>query len=377
MTILAVAGVSARAMAEAAVRDGFEAIALDLFGDVDTCRTASRWLPLGEPGALQIDVDCTLSALRLLAQRGDVAGWVPGSGFEGLHEVIAEGGAWLPLIGNRPETVRRVRDPRAFFRVLDALGVPHPPVARTAPADLAGWLLKDMRGCGGWQVAPAPPAPAGTPAPPHHVYQRRAAGQPMSATFVADGCRARVLGFNEQIVQPVGDRPWVFAGLVGPVAVAAQVVHEVSAAASVLAGAFGLRGLGSLDFMLQPQGRWQALEVNPRPPASLSCYLHAAPMAAHVRACLEGVLPPDLPAGPPTRSEGHRIVFASRALRLADAPAAALAARTDTHDLPSAGARFHAGDPVCSVSAAGADAAEVHALLQAAHADVSNLLETA
>lgn len=376
MTILAVAGVSARAMAEAAVRDGFEAIALDLFGDVDTCRTASRWLPLGEPGAVQIDVDCTLSALRLLAQRGDVAGWVPGSGFEGLHEVIAEGGAWLPLIGNRPETVRRVRDPRAFFRVLAALGVPHPPVARTAPADLAGWLLKDMRGCGGWQVGPAPAAEAGSAAPPHHVYQQRAAGVPMSATFVADGYRARVLGFNEQIVQPVGDRPWVFAGLVGPVAVEPVVALEVSAAASVLAGAFGLRGLGSLDFMLDGE-RWLALEVNPRPPASLSCYPDAAPMAAHVRACLEGVLPAGGTPAPGGRVEGHRIVFAPRALRLADGVAAALAARAGTHDLPSAGARFHVGDPVCSVSARGADAAEVRALLAAAHADVSNLLETA
>lgn len=376
MTILAVAGVSARAMAEAAVRDGFQAIALDLFGDVDTCRTAARWLPLGEPGALQIDADCTLSALRLLAQRGDVAGWVPGSGFEGLHEVIAEGGAWLPLIGNRPETVRRVRDARVFFRVLAALGVPHPRVSRTAPADVSGWLLKDMRGCGGWQVAPAPQAEAGSPAPAHHVYQQQAPGVPMSATFVADGYRARVLGFNQQIVQPMGDRPWVFAGLVGPVAVSPVVAHEVAAAASVLAGAFTLRGLGSLDFLLDGD-RWQALEVNPRPPASLSCYPDAAPMAAHVRACVEGVLPAAAPApGPPAQVEGHRIVFATRPLRLADGVAAALAGRAGTHDLPSAGARFQAGDPVCSVSARGADAPAVLARLQAAHADVQTLLET-
>ena len=54
MPTIAVAAISARAMAEAAASDGFKVVALDLFGDTDTRRAASRWLPIGAPGSLQI-----------------------------------------------------------------------------------------------------------------------------------------------------------------------------------------------------------------------------------------------------------------------------------------------------------------------------------
>ena len=79
---LAVAGLSARLMAEAAAADGFEVLALDLFGDADTCAAATRWFGIGEPAQMRIDGARLLSALEVLARRGDVLGWVSGSGFE-------------------------------------------------------------------------------------------------------------------------------------------------------------------------------------------------------------------------------------------------------------------------------------------------------
>jgi predicted alpha/beta hydrolase len=66
MQTLAVAAVSARAMAEAAAQDGFDVVVLDLFGDLDTRRAASRWLPIGAPGSLHIDGVRVLAALREL-----------------------------------------------------------------------------------------------------------------------------------------------------------------------------------------------------------------------------------------------------------------------------------------------------------------------
>jgi predicted ATP-grasp superfamily ATP-dependent carboligase len=42
MPAIAVAAISARAMAEAAVSDGFKVVALDLFGDTDTRRAGCR-----------------------------------------------------------------------------------------------------------------------------------------------------------------------------------------------------------------------------------------------------------------------------------------------------------------------------------------------
>src|SRR6478735_12353623 len=114
MAVLAVAALSARVMAEAAANDGFDVIALDLFGDEDTRRASSQWLPIGEPAEMRINPALVLPALQALAQRGDVIGWVAGGGFDGLPDVLEQGTAALPLLGTAAPAVRRVRDPAEF-----------------------------------------------------------------------------------------------------------------------------------------------------------------------------------------------------------------------------------------------------------------------
>ena len=355
MTSLAVAGLSARLMAEAAASDGFEVVALDLFGDVDTCAAASRWFGIGEAATLRIDDDRLLAALAALARHGEVAGWVAGSGFEGRPDLLARGAALLPLIGTEPDAVARLRNPARFFAFLAEHDIEHPPVRLAPCADGSAWLLKDAGGCGVWHIRRAEP---GAPLAAGHYLQREVAGQPMSATFVANGTEARLLGINQQIVCPFGDRPHVFCGVLGPVPVAEGVLRRLDGILRTLSAGFALRGLASLDFLLDA-GRVLVLEVNPRPPASLASYPQWRPMAAHLRACRHGELPapPQASAAEPVR--GHQIVFARQSLRLGQTLAQSLANRPDTHDLPSAGQRFAAGDPLCSVSAAGASAAEV------------------
>lgn len=403
MTALVMAAVSARMLAEAARDDGFEVVALDLFGDADTRRACAEWLPIGRAERLHIDAELLLAALAALAKRGNVAGWIAGSGFEGRPDLLERGAALLPLIGTPAHAVRRVRDPQTFFGVLDAEGIAHPEVRMTAPADPAGWLSKDAHGCGGWHIRRvtahhAEPlfAPAGAEADldadadahAHRYFQREMQGTPMSATFIANGSDACVLGFNRLIVRRFDARSFVYCGVVGPVGLPEETASRITAAVRVLAPEFSLRGLGSLDFMLDGDA-FGVLEINPRPPASIALYgrtpagaLDAAwqPIAAHVCACLQGELPQSTARGSdgftnsPVR--GTEIVFAARPLQL-DAPAAQrLAARPACHDLPFGAMHFQAGDPICSVSASGADAGQVHALLARGREAVHRSLET-
>ena len=108
---------------------------------------------------------------------------------------------------------------------------------------------------------------------------------------------------------------------------------------------------GGLDRVL-------VLEVNPRPPASLALYGRVGSrgvLGAHLRACRHDELPAAaMVAGAPVN--GHQIVFAPRALRLDDATLTRWATGSQLHDQPRAATRFAAGEPVCSVSAWGADA---------------------
>jgi predicted ATP-grasp superfamily ATP-dependent carboligase len=363
MQTLAVAAISARAMAQAAAHDGFDVVALDLFGDLDTRHASSRWLPIGAPGSLHIDAAQVLAALRELAREREggspVVGWVAGSGFEGEPELLAQGAEVLPLIGTSAAAVRRLRDPAAFFGFLDAQRMPHPAVRFEAPADPEGWLMKDAHGCGGWHVR-RPPWPQDERPSAHRYFQREMPGLPMSATFIANGRDVQVLGFNELSVRRFEARPFVFCGAVGPVPVAADMGRCVTGIAMALAAEFELRGLCSLDFVRDGDAIG-VLEINPRPPASMSLYRRPAGsglMQAHLRACLEGALPPAIPAHPQD-IEGMEIVYARRPLQLDAAAARQLAAWPGIHDLPDAGQHFDIDDPVCTLSASGPDAGQV------------------
>jgi uncharacterized protein len=362
MSVLVVAALSARMLAEAAHEEGFDVIALDLFGDADTRRACTQWRSIGDVAAMRIDGPRFLAALREIARGRDAIGWIVGSGFEGEPEWLARGDALLPLLGNAADVVRRVRDPQVFFDVLDAHGIAHPPVRFAPPAERRGWLLKDARGCGGQHIVRAVDSEL---MPAHHYFQRELPGKPMSATFLANGREARVLGFNAQIVREAGDRPFVFCGVIGPVPMPRSAAETVTAAVDTLVRAFDLRGLGSLDFLLDGDDA-RVLEINPRPPASLALYgASASLITAHIRACRHGELS-IAPAPQPTQVAGIEIVYAHHALSWGEGDLARLAKRTDCHDLPAAATRFAPGEPVCSVSARGASAAQVRTLL--AHA---------
>lgn len=372
MKRIAVAAISARVFAEQAAREGFEVVALDLFGDRDTRRAAAQWRSIGEASTLRIDGEQLLAALDACARSGAAQAWLYGSGLEGRPDLLAAGAELLPLIGNQADTVRRVREPGTFFDTLAAHGIAHPPVRRSAPADLRGWLVKDGADCGGAHVrrATAPISLGQT-----QYLQREIDGAPRSATFVADGRHAVVLGCNEQIVHAQADAPYLYGGLIGPLPPDAALQAQVEAALRVLVPAFGLRGLGSLDLLYDGAVAW-VLEVNPRPSASVALYASRDPLRSHLRACVDGVLPALPPGDAASAMRGTEIVYARRELTLDARAADWLAAQPDTADLP-APATFERGAPLCSVDAEGGDAVALRQHLAARREDLLRALENA
>lgn len=410
---IAVAALSARMLAEAGRDGGYRTVALDLFGDADTRRVAQAWFPLGDPATLSIDREALLGALRRLRTCGAV-GWVAGSGFEAHFELLEAGARILPLIGNPPDVVARVRNPAGFFCRLAELGIPHPETRRDCPPSPLGWLHKDFASSGGREVRPAlrerlagsgtAGANSGAQAGIH--YQRIAPGVPMSALFVADGSRSRLIGVNRQIVRTFRGRPYVFCGCVGPVPVPPDVRRTLEDVLDALTVDFGVRGVNGLDFLLDGE-RLSVLELNPRPPASIALYRDALPggmLRAHVVASLESELPDaqEVPgsgrmpanaavlpttgggrlsdagaatADSPALHRGFEVVFAGRPCIVGEGAADTLARLGWCHDLPPAGTRFGPGDPVCTVSAADPNLAGVRARLARRRRLIPSLVE--
>lgn len=358
---LVIAGLSVRAAAEAARRDGFDVVAVDQFGDADTRAAATAW--------------------HALAPLPDIEGgapWLVTSGFDTPDALTAL--HTRPLLGTAPAAMARVRDPRTFFAALDARGIAHPAVS-LAPQTGTGWLCKDFASSGGQQVRPADQAPC-VPSPGRYWQRHVPDAAPVSLTFLGNGERAALLGLNQPLLHPDAVCPWRFGGLIGPLPMTGRQQTRLQGLADRLTSEFDLRGLASLDLLQVEEDEWLVLEINPRLSASLVLYGAAGGlMRAVVAACVHGRLPDEAALqrlrGPHLR--GFEIVRPSQPCVLDAAGVRALqqrAAALGLHDLPAAPQGFEAGDPLCSVEAEGDSADDVLRALADRRAALDGFLET-
>lgn len=361
-----VAGLSARMMVESLRGGGRGAIALDLFGDEDTRAAALAWHAIGDPNRLAFDDKLFLDAILKSARRGDVAGWVAGSGFEARTDLLARGAALLPLLGNAAGLVQRVRTPGWFYPWLVAHEVAHAEVSIERPASLDGWLVKNARACGGWHVRPAGRADAASEG---GYYQRRVDGPAMSVLFLADRHEWRIVGVARQIVRPLCGHPYVYRGGIGPVALSPGARRRLETMLDRIVPGLGLCGLNGIDFILSGEVP-VLIELNPRPTATLALFDAAIPgglMQAHVAVC-RGASLADFRVAKLDEIRGSEVVYARRGGVVEAELAQWMTAQGWCRDIPAAGTPHAFGDPVCSVVTQGRDEAEVECML-AAHRD--------
>ena len=353
-----VAGVTGRALAESAARGGHPVVVLDYFADRDTCALAEACRSVVSSKELRFDRRRLLAAAAELAPPGRSAGLVYGSGFEGRIALLSRLASGRRLFGNAPDIVAAVRDPAKFFPLLDGLGLHHPEVRFSPPADPHGWLVKQPGGSGGAHVHPAEERQVRRRAGAY--FQRVMPGRPCSALFLADGRRTLIVGFNEQYHSPArAGLPYLYGGAVGRVPLPPTVEADLRTRLDALVSATGLIGLNGIDFLLHEES-WSVLEVNPRPTATMELYdldYERGLFDAHLRAC-DGELPSGV--APARAARASTIVHATLPWQVRDGFSFA----AWCHDIPQPGTRFAPGDPVCSVLAEGVDAPQALALVR-------------
>ena len=305
-----IAAQSGRALAAAARRAGYAPLVADLFEDDDTRVLASRTARL--PGGIGRAPGRTalLRTLDRLSQGSPPVGLAYGTGFEARPDLLDAVSERYPLLGNGGETVRRLKDPRAFAALCHDCAVPHPVVAMRPGA--GEWLEKRAGGAGGTHVRPAR---IGRVRPPRYV-QRRVEGRPVSALFLANGRgRALVLGFSTQWAAPAPRGPYRYGGAARPAQLDAAVANAIEGAVHRLSAATGLVGLNAADCLVRADG-FDILEINPRPGASLDVF--ADPEGRlfqwHVEACRDG----RLSAQPPgfRRAAASAVAYARRVVSI-------------------------------------------------------------
>ena len=358
-----IVGLSTRALAEAAHAAGWECFSIDAFGDLDQKARASN---LG----LSRDLGRSWSATAAVAAGrqfpAEAAAYV--GNLENHPSVVALLARGRELLGNRPEALRLARDLRELQRVVRRAGgrVPRTFAPGEALPRRGPLLGKPLRGGGGWSVRLLEP---GAPRRPSEVVQERIPGAPGSVSFLADGRRACVLGVARGMAgdHTFGASGYRYCGSLYPFTVTGRVRSRLDEMAAAVTGAFALRGLNGLDFVLRDEEP-VFLELNPRPSASMELIERAGtPLwALHVAAC-RGSLPARGPAPPPT-VYGKAVLWARRDLVVGDTRP--WLERDDRRDLPFPGERIRRGHPVCTVFATAPDLDRCHAALGAAAASV-------
>jgi uncharacterized protein len=360
-------GLTTRAIAESAVRAGCDVVTVDYFGDLDTKRLCPN-ISLRERGS-----GYSAAALVRVAREIPYDAVAYGGGLENhpqAVEALAEGKV---LLGNSPDTLRLVRDPAILSSFLAARGFASPETitfrsdtSRRLPKK-GQWLLKPVASGGGHGVRTW----RGEAPGPHHVLQEYLAGVPASAAFVADGRRAVLLGWSEQLHAPTAFR---YGGNVLPLTAPTATLEELRYLIQALTERFGLVGLNGVDFVLQDT-RPAVVEVNPRYSASMELVERVTGVsmfALHLAAC-RGHLPeriladPALYGGVEPAFHGKAIVYARRSVAIT----ASLAwMERGIRDLPHPGDVIKKGRPICTVLARSASRSGCLAALRAAEEEV-------
>ncbi len=342
MKVLVVA-VSARMVAEVAVADGYDVIALDRFGDVDLRAVA--------PGATAPSGE----ALAALAVEVEADAVVYGAGFENRPDLVARLADGRELLGTPPESLAAVRDPWAVGAAARGAGARAPETrsagAAPGPGGRGLWLRKPLRGGGGRGVRRW----VGGRLAPTEILQRRVDGLSCSAVAIGDGRRAVVLGLTEQLHRRPG---FGWMGNVTPPRLPdgelAQLDGQLRAVCGEVAAHFGVRGVFGVDAVWDGRHTW-VLEVNPRPPGSLELFGPGS-FEAHVRGA-RGLGLPTAGESPATRCAKVKLVlFAGHDLCAPDPewwPGGLV------RDIPRAGAVIKRGEPVCTLISAGAGVPEL------------------
>ncbi len=275
-------GASTRAAAQSAVRAGLRPVCADRFADEDLQEIADI-LPLADYPDGLLEIVATSPPLP----------WIYTGSLENRPALLEELAALRPLWGNPAGVTSRGSQP--VFACMTSWRGPDSPRSRSGKAihprrQTDGGSLKPWRGSAGrgihvWQAGEAAAGSRGEP----WYFQRRAAGQPISALFLGTAEGTALIGASEQLIglAALSAGPFGYCGSIGPIGLPETARRQIARTGDVTASEFGLRGLFGIDFLLERDVAWPT-EVNPRYTASVEIYewvLGLPLLEWHCRAC--------------------------------------------------------------------------------------------
>lgn len=365
-----IAALSGRALATSAKRAGYRPLVVDCFGDQDLACNPGDNICLPARMRVGLRTKPLIDALSQLQSRCDqpVKGLVLGSGFEDRPALIEKLSNRFALLGTDAETTAALKDPSVYFDLLDKLAIPHPATQTEAPADRRGWLRKRIGGSGGLHIKRCT---ATTKATSKTFFQREIAGQSISVLAIV-GAGGTAFALSHQWPAPAPRAPFRYGGAVSHCALSSNDEAAVLDAALAITEAADLKGLTSIDFIVNADGVY-CLEINPRPGASLDVHDDdiGSLFQAHVMACQGGDPVAHLKSNwTSLKAKACAVLYADHGPVQADL----ISWPHWTSDRPRPCVRVAAGQPLVSVRAEADTAEAAKQLCQARLARIEKIL---
>jgi hypothetical protein len=340
---------STRAMAESAIRAGYDVVSLDYFGDYDQRKICTNY-------SLSHDFHEDYSLENLLRHRQilDYTHVIYGSGFENYPELVEVLEGEGILLGNPPKTLRKVRDWEGFFRTLGKMGIPHPETqvvskdeAREMLREDKKLIIKPLKSGGGHSIYDSSNIDEGSGELEEKVLiQEFVKGRPASATVIASRDTCYFLGATEQLI---GDsmNKYRYTGNIAPLSADAEIVEKITEVSRRITRVFGLIGSNSVDFILGGD-ETVVTEVNPRVTGALEVLEKAFKvnlLELHIKACKGEFI--NYRVEPQSGFYGKKILFAEDEVSLR------IGRLAFVKDIPWHGEKIEKGSPICTVLGSG------------------------
>jgi len=379
---LLVIGLDVASLATSARRAGYQVYAVDYFGDQDLKRVCreSRSIITQRAGQTcgrigkDFDPKVLLRLTEDLLKRHTIDAALLSSGLEDSPNVLSELNNLVPILGNQPSVIEKVRDKMEFFQDLKRLGIPHPETATAKDLEGARKKSKDIgypvvvkpsRGFGGASIRKAQKPRELEQAfrdafllDEKVLIQEHISGKPASTSLISSIKEAVTLTLNEQLlgIRGLGQRePFGYCGNVVPLLTDEAVADRCKSIVKTIASHFRLIGSNGVDLVISKEGIPYVIEVNPRFQGTLECVervLRMNVVEAHVKACVQGTLP-TLKKKPSVFCV-RLILFAPKRSVVPD-----LSVFEEARDIPVPGVIVEEGEPICSVVVEGVNRASL------------------
>ncbi len=371
-------GIDVVSLATSAAKAGYKVYAVDYFGDQDLKRVCNENLSIVKqaPGEIcgQLGTNFSPEALLHLTmelrKKNVLDGTLLSTGLDDSPDVLSELNEMIPIIGNHPHVIKRIRDKTKFFQELKRLGVPHPVTAMAENLEEArrkardiGYpiLVKPSKGFGGVGIRKtrglkelAQAFEDASRIDQNVLIQEYVSGTPASVSLISSTTETITLTLNEQLlgVGEVGqEEPFGYCGNVVPFLATTALVEKCVSVAEKITSSYGLVGSNGVDLVISKEGLPYVVEVNPRFQATVECVervLGINMVEAHMETFIKGRLPSIIkrPVGFCTRL----ILFAPQHSVVPD-----LSVLEEVRDIPIPEVIIEKGEPICSVVTEGAD----------------------